>query len=73
MKYGAAAQKDLPQMVELLGRLFEQEAEFSANASKQEAALNMLLADPKAGRLYVAKDGAKVTALARVMYTNSTA
>jgi GNAT superfamily N-acetyltransferase len=73
MKFGAAAQKDLPQMVELLGRLFEQEAEFSANASKQEAALSMLLADPKAGRLYVAKDGAKVVAMASVLYTISTA
>ena len=60
-------------MVELLGQLFEQEAEFNADASKQEAALKMILADPKAGRLFVARDGPKVVAMASLLYTVSTA
>jgi GNAT superfamily N-acetyltransferase len=73
IRYEAAVQKDLPQMVELLGKLFEHEAEFTANASKQEAALRMIFADPKSGRLYAAKDGAKVVAMASLLYTVSTA
>lgn len=68
-----AAEKDLAQMVVLLGKLFSQEAEFSADAAKQEAALRTILADPKTGRLYVAKDGAKVVAMASLLFTVSTA
>ena len=73
LRYEAAAQKDLPQMVELLGKLFEHEAEFAANAAKQEAALKMIFADAKAGRLFVAKDGPRVVAMASLLYTVSTA
>ena len=62
IRYEAAATKDLPQLVQLLGQLFEQEAEFTPNAAKQEIALKMILADPKTGKLYVAKDGSKVVA-----------
>src|SRR5712671_6632808 len=47
-------------MVELLGQLFEQEAEFSPDAAKL-------------GRLFVAKDGPKVVAMASMLYTVSTA
>src|SRR5712671_8069249 len=60
-------------MVELLGQLFEQEAEFSPDAAKQETALKMIFADAKLGRLFVAKDGPKVVAMASMLYTVSTA
>ena len=73
VKFDTASAKDLPQMVALLGQLFEQEAEFTPDASKQEAALKMILADPKAGKLFVAKDGSKVVAMASLLYTVSTA
>ena len=73
IRYESAAAKDLAQMVELLGRLFEQEAEFTPNAAKQETALKMILADPKLGRVYVAKDGGKVVAMASMLFTVSTA
>ncbi|HEX7251132.1 MAG TPA: GNAT family N-acetyltransferase [Burkholderiales bacterium] len=73
VKFDTASGKDLPQMVALLGQLFEQEAEFKPDAPKQEAALKMILADPKAGRLFVAKDGSKVVAMASLLYTVSTA
>jgi GNAT superfamily N-acetyltransferase len=73
IKYDAASAKDLPQMVALLGQLFEQEAEFTPDSAKQEAALKMILADPKAGRLYAAKEGSKVVAMASLLYTVSTA
>jgi GNAT superfamily N-acetyltransferase len=73
IRHEPASAKDLQQMVELLGQLFEQEAEFTPNASKQEVALKMILADPKIGKLYVAKEGSKVVAMASLLFTVSTA
>jgi GNAT superfamily N-acetyltransferase len=73
IRFEAAAAKDLPQMVELLGQLFEQEAEFTPNATKQEAALKLIFSTPAYGRLFVAKDGSKVVAMASLLYTVSTA
>jgi GNAT superfamily N-acetyltransferase len=73
VRYESATVKDVPQMVELLGHLFAQEAEFNPDAAKQDAALRMILADPKAGRLYVAKDGNRVVAMASMLFTISTA
>lgn len=73
IRYAPAAEKDLAQMVGLLGELFAQEAEFSPDADKQASALRMIFDDPKAGRLFVAKDGAKVVAMASLLFTISTA
>ena len=73
IKFEVASGKDLQQMVALLGQLFEQEAEFTPDAAKQEAALKMILADAKSGKLFVAKDGSKVVAMASLLYTVSTA
>ena len=73
VKFEPAVNKDLPQLVALLGQLFEQEAEFSADAAKQEAALKLIFADPSLGRLYVARDGSRVVAMASLLFTVSTA
>jgi GNAT superfamily N-acetyltransferase len=73
VKLEPAGNKDLPQLVALLGQLFEQEAEFSADAAKQEAALRLIFADPSLGRLYVARDGSRVVAMASLLFTVSTA
>jgi GNAT superfamily N-acetyltransferase len=73
LRFDAATGKDLPQLVELLGQLFEQEAEFTPDAAKQETALRMILADARLGRLFVARDGRQVVAMASLLYTVSTA
>jgi GNAT superfamily N-acetyltransferase len=73
LRFEAASVKDLPQLVELLGELFEQEAEFTPDAAKQEIALKMILADPRLGKLFVARDGRQVVAMASLLYTVSTA
>jgi ribosomal protein S18 acetylase RimI-like enzyme len=73
LKYETAAQKDLPRLVELLGILFESEAEFSADSDKQRAALQVILADSAKGRIFVARDGRDVVAMASLLYTISTA
>lgn len=68
-----AREADLPQLVELLVLLFDQEAEFKPDEAKQGAALKMLLSDPVRGRIYVARDGRKVVAMASLLFTVSTA
>lgn len=73
IKHSEATGADLPELVQLLGILFDQEAEFSPNAAKQEAALKMILTDPVRGRIYVARDGRRVVAMASLLYTISTA
>ena len=73
VKFEPAVSKDLPQLVELLGQLFEQEAEFTPDAGKQETALKQIFADPSLGRLYVARDGSRVVAMASLLFTVSTA
>jgi GNAT superfamily N-acetyltransferase len=73
VRYEGAVAKDLPQLVELLGQLFEQEAEFTPDATKQETALKLIFSNPSSGRLYVAKDGPRVVAMASLLYTVSTA
>jgi ribosomal protein S18 acetylase RimI-like enzyme len=73
LKFETATQKDLPRLIELLGILFESEAEFSADAGKQGNALQALLSDPAKGRIFVARDGREVVAMASLLYTISTA
>jgi len=58
---------------QLLGILFESEAEFSADAEKQRAALQAILADPAKGKIFVAREGREVVAMASLLYTVSTA
>jgi ribosomal protein S18 acetylase RimI-like enzyme len=72
-KFDTATQKDLPRLVELLGVLFESEAEFSADAEKQRAALQVILADPAKGRIFVAREGREIVAMCSLLYTISTA
>ena len=73
LTYGTATAKDLPQMVELLGVLFTDEAEFHADAGKQQRALETILGNPTIGRLFVAREGKRVLAMASLLYTVSTA
>lgn len=73
VKFEPARTADLPRLVELLGILFESEAEFAANPEKQRAALQAILADPKKGTVFVARDGRQVVAMASLLYTVSTA
>ena len=73
VKHTEATSADLPQLVALLGILFDQEAEFTPDAAKQEAALKMILSDPSKGKIYVARDGRRVVAMASLLYTVSTA
>lgn len=73
MDLGAAGPEDLPQLVELLALLFENEEEFAPDAEKQRAALQMILADARVGRVFVAREGSRILGMASLLYTVSTA
>jgi GNAT superfamily N-acetyltransferase len=73
IKFEAATRKDLAQLVELLGILFAQEAEFTPDAEKQRRALQEIFDHPEKGRLFVARDGRRVVAMASLLFTVSTA
>jgi ribosomal protein S18 acetylase RimI-like enzyme len=73
MELGHAAKEDLPRLAELLGILFSQEADFAPDARKQRAALSAILADRRVGRIFVAREGERVVAMAMLLYTVSTA
>ena len=73
IRFELAKASDLPRLVELLGILFESEAEFSPDAEKQKSALQAILADPAKGKIFVAREGREVIAMASLLYTISTA
>jgi len=73
LELGTATKKDLEQLVELLGILFVQEADFVPDAAKQKRALEMILGDARLGRIYVAREGGRVVGMVSTLYTVSTA
>jgi GNAT superfamily N-acetyltransferase len=73
IEFGTATTKELQQLVDLLGHLFAQEAEFHPDASKQKQALEAILSSPGTGKLFVAREGRRVVAMASLLYTISTA
>ena len=70
---GTARAADLPQLVELLGILFTQEAELTPDSEKQRHALEIIFADPSRARIYVARDSGRIIAMAALHFTTSTA
>lgn len=64
---------DVAAMVELLGYLFKQEADFVPGPTKQQRALELLLAQPTLGRLFVLTRGQKILGMVSLLFTISTA
>ena len=71
--FGTAAAADIPALVELLGILFKQEAELEPDPAKQRRALEMILGDESRARIYVARAGGTIVAMAALHFTTSTA
>src|SRR5688572_28168713 len=71
--FGAARSDELGELVELLGILFSQEAEFKPDAAKQASALRTILSEPATGTVYVAREEGRVIAMASLLHTISTA
>ena len=71
--FGDARADDLPQLVELLGILFTQERELAPDAAKQLLGLRMIVGNPAIGRIFVAREGARVLGSVSILRTVSTA
>jgi len=71
--YDGATLEDLPQLVELLGILFAQEHELVPDPEKQLRGLRMILENPAAGRIYVARGNGRVLGMVSIQHGISTA
>lgn len=68
-----ATPEDVPRLCELLGVLFSQEADFVADAGKQQRGLKMILEKGEAGRIYCAEEDGVVVGMVSILFTVSTA
>ncbi len=73
MKLTKAIHSDIPELVELLKTLFEQEEEFAPNSETQRKALSKIILDPKIGIILVARDNEKIIGMINLLFTESTA
>ena len=68
-----ATSADLPALVELLGVLFAQEAEFAPDRAAQARGLAAILDAPGVGAILVAEDDGAVLGMVSLLWTVSTA
>ncbi|MDO8713110.1 MAG: GNAT family N-acetyltransferase [Polynucleobacter sp.] len=73
MKIMLAEISDIPDLVHLLGLLFDQELEFQANPSLQSESLVKIILDPSLGIIFVAKKNAQTIGMVSLLFTQSTA
>ena len=73
MKLTKAIHPDIPELVELLKTLFEQEAEFKPNSEAQRKALSKIILDPTIGIILVARDDEKILGMINLLFTESSA
>jgi GNAT superfamily N-acetyltransferase len=64
---------DIPQLTELLGVLFAQEADFCADRSKQARGLKLIIEKPQIGCIFVVREGSEVIGMVNLLVTVSTA
>ncbi len=72
MKTRLATPDDVPKLCVLLGLLFEQEAEFCADHTRQEAGLRMILENPVYGQIMVGCVEGEIVGMVTLLYTVST-
>jgi len=65
--------EDLPQLVELLVDLFEEEADFEPDRAAQERGLRLILESPSRGRIFVVRNGHRILGMVNLLFTISTA
>lgn len=68
-----AVLSDIPALVELLGVLFAQEADFEPDPQKQERALRLIIESPQAGVVLVAPEESEIAGMVSLLFTISTA
>ncbi len=71
-KIRTASEGDEARCAELLGILFSQEQEFSADAEVQSRALSMIIRNPELGRIFVGEIDGVITGMVMLLFTVST-
>lgn len=71
--FSLATEDDLDAIVDLLVTLFEQEADFEPDASRQQRAVCDLLAHPQQGEILLARKSGRVIGMVSLLYLPSTA
>lgn len=65
--------EDLPQLVELLLALFNEEEDFKPDKNKQEHGVRLILEQPNRGRIFVLRTDHKILGMLNLLFTISTA
>lgn len=73
MQATEATLEDIPQLCELLGILFSQEAEFQPDTATQERGLREIFGFPERGRILVVRSGDSLLGMVSLLFTVSTA
>jgi GNAT superfamily N-acetyltransferase len=73
MKIDFATASDLPQLADLLAKLFTLESDFAPERDKQLQGLTLILENPACGQLFVLRDGAQIVGMVNALITVSTA
>ena len=68
-----ATVEDIPQLADLLGMLFSQEADFSPDLEKQVRGLRLIVDAPERGRIFVARSDGQIVGTVCLLFTVSTA
>jgi GNAT superfamily N-acetyltransferase len=68
-----ASTADVASLAELLCVLFEQEADFAPNITRQTKALQMIIAHPEIGQIYCATERREIVGMVSLLFTVSTA
>lgn len=71
--FSLATKDDLTAIVDLLTALFEQEADFEPDTSRQQRAVSDLLAHPEQGEILLARKPGRVIGMVSLLYLPSTA
>ena len=73
MEITKATKEDIPELQELLGLLFAQEAEFQPDRSLQSAGLQKIIDSPEHGQILVLREGGLLVGMVNLLFTISTA
>jgi GNAT superfamily N-acetyltransferase len=73
MEVTPATEDDVPALSELLGVLFQQEAEFRPDPERQSAGLRAILGRADVGQVLVLRDGPAVVGMVSLLFLPSTA
>jgi GNAT superfamily N-acetyltransferase len=73
MKFEIAMLSDVADLCKLLDLLFEQEVEFKPDLKAQIIGLELIINNPNAGTIIVARDNSELIGMINILYTVSTA